>query len=433
MLTAEDPRKIDGELSLKAQKVGTFTTNMKLPVHRWFRYSAGFSSEWVEEEILERSENLKGFVLDPFVGSGTTVLAAEKLGILSQGLEAQPFVRRIAHAKMLWYSDYRTFLVITTGIVEDASKVWKDVDISSSSLTLVKSYTTENLKKLEAIRLSHIRKAQLISPLLSELIWLAITSVLRATSAVGTAQWQYLLPNKTKARVLDPFTALTQKASLMASDMQLVQELGYKATGSIVASDARKMEGVETDSVSLVMTSPPYPNNYDYADATRLELTYWREVDSWSDLHEHVRKHLLRSCSQHTAKDKLSLDTLLESPVVKPIREELQEVCAELAEIRKTKGGRKTYHTMIAAYFVDLGLTWHELRRVCHEGAEVCFVIGDSAPYGVHVPVDRWLGELALAAGFENYQFDKIRDRNTKWKNRKHRVPLKEGHLWVKG
>jgi hypothetical protein len=65
--------------------------------------------------------------------------------------------------------------------------------------------------------------------------------------------------------------------------------------------------------------------------------------------------------------------------------------------------------------------------------SEVCFVIGDSAPYGVYVPVIEWFGKLALAAGFESWSFEKLRDRNIKWKNRKHRVPLCEGHLWVRG
>lgn len=31
--------------AIKARS-GTFTDNMKLPIHRWFRYSAGFSAEW---------------------------------------------------------------------------------------------------------------------------------------------------------------------------------------------------------------------------------------------------------------------------------------------------------------------------------------------------------------------------------------------------
>lgn len=65
--------------------------------------------------------------------------------------------------------------------------------------------------------------------------------------------------------------------------------------------------------------------------------------------------------------------------------------------------------------------------------SRVCFVVGDSAPYGVYVPAIEWLGKLAVAAGFRSYDFEKIRDRNVKWMNRKHRVPLCEGRLWVEG
>ncbi len=104
-----------------------------------------------------------------------------------------------------------------------------------------------------------------------------------------------------------------------------------------------------------------------------------------------------------------------------------------LSQVRETRGGRKCYHTMAAAYFKDLGLVFHGLRKLCRPGASVCFVIGDSAPYGVYLNVDKWLGELALSAGFSAWSFEKIRDRNTKWKNRKHRIPLKEGRLWIEG
>jgi hypothetical protein len=88
---------------------------------------------------------------------------------------------------------------------------------------------------------------------------------------------------------------------------------------------------------------------------------------------------------------------------------------------------------MIIAYFNDLSKVFQELRRVTKKDCKVCFVVGDSAPYGVYVPVDKWLGELAIYAGFDSYEFEKLRDRNTKWKNRKHRVPLHEGRLWIKG
>ena len=97
----------------------------------------------------------------------------------------------------------------------------------------------------------------------------------------------------------------------------------------------------------------------------------------------------------------------------------------------RSHGGKKAYDDMIVAYFADLAQVWKALDRVCTADAEVCFVIGDSAPYGVYVPVEKWLGTLAIAAGFGSWRFEKVRDRNLKWKNRKHRVPLKEGRLWV--
>ena len=88
---------------------------------------------------------------------------------------------------------------------------------------------------------------------------------------------------------------------------------------------------------------------------------------------------------------------------------------------------------MIASYFLDMAKFWIDLRRIVKKGGEVCLVIGDSAPYGIYVPVDKWLGELAVSYGFESFYFEKERDRNIKWKNRTHTVPLKEGYLWVKG
>lgn len=83
---------------------GTFTDNMKFPVHRWFRYSAGFSAEWVEREILRHCHDSKEKIniLDPFSGSGTTLLAAEAVQANAVGFEPHPFIYRVAKAKLGW-------------------------------------------------------------------------------------------------------------------------------------------------------------------------------------------------------------------------------------------------------------------------------------------------------------------------------------------
>ena len=51
-------------------------------------------------------------------------------------------------------------------------------------------------------------------------------------------------------------------------------------------------------------------------------------------------------------------------------------------------------------------------------------------PYGIYVPVDQWMGELAMASGFREFTFQKTRHRNVKWKNRKHRGLSMKGISW---
>ena len=198
-------------------------------------------------------------------------------------------------------------------------------------------------------------------------------------------------------------------------------------------ADARSCSTVPDNRVTLVVTSPPYANNYDYADATRLELTFFGEISGWGDLQPYIRRHLIRSCTQHVPDRSVHLGNVLASPELDPIRDEIQPVCEELLKVRMSRAGKKTYHNMVACYFLDLAQVWLALRRVCKSPSNVCFVIGDSAPYGVYLPTSDWLGKLAIAAGFQSFTFTKTRDRNVKWKNRKHRVPLCEGQLWVKG
>jgi hypothetical protein len=162
-------------------------------------------------------------------------------------------------------------------------------------------------------------------------------------------------------------------------------------------------------------------------------MTFWGDVNGWGDIHDAVRRHLIVSSSQHSSRERLVLEDLLASDSVAAIRHELGQVVHELADVRESHGGKKHYHTMVAAYCRDISLVLQQLRKVCKPGTRMCWVIGDSAPYGVYCPIERWIAELAMAAGFKDYRFEKLRDRNIKWKNRKHRVPLKEGLLWIEG
>jgi hypothetical protein len=406
----------------------TFIDNMKLPVHRWFRYSAGFSAAWVQSVIAEASSRGPTRVLDPFAGSATTLISAEDVGAESCGVESHPFVCRIAKAKLARRSDPLKYRKLAAKIIKDAASQETSIDVYPELIR--KCYRDEALAELDSLRRAYEENAD-GSPA-SELCWLTLVSIIRRVSHVGTAQWQYVLPNKSKANPEFPLQAFDKQVKTFFKDMQKAQEV-KGAFASILETDARTCEGVDSKFANLVITSPPYPNNFDYADSTRLEMTFMREIDGWGDLQGTVRKHLVRSCSQHVSQKSVNLNNVLASRELSPIRSEISAICEELGEVRETKGGRKSYHLMIACYFFDMAQVWRALRSACDSPSRVCFVIGDSAPYGVHVPVYDWMGRLAQAAGFDKWTFEKTRDRNIKWKNRKHRVPLSEGRFWIEG
>lgn len=61
-------------------------------------------------------------------------------------------------------------------------------------------------------------------------------------------------------------------------------------------------------------------------------------------------------------------------------------------------------------------------------------VLGDSAPYGVHIPTDKLMGEMGVCIGFSSYQIEVLRKRGDKWKDnpQRHNVSLQESIFWRK-
>lgn len=417
-----------GAKPTKTRASSTFQENLRLPIHRWFRYSAGFSALWTNQVIREFASE-RPRVLDPFAGSGTVPLEAETRGAASIGVEAHPFVARVASAKLLWHRSPRELMSGCDALLAAARA--EESSLDDYPVLVRKCFPDGTLSTLSALKAAWQELG--CAGGIKELLWLGLVSILRQCSPVGTANWQYVLPKKTKSRVSQPRDAFRARIVDMADDMRARQEQGVQSSAQLLCEDARELASVPDGWAQLVLTSPPYPNNFDYADATRLEQSFLGEVRGWGELQGVVRKHLVRSCSQHVQSSAHDTEAILSDQLLSPIADEIVPVCQTLGTVRLSHGGNKAYHTMVAAYFLDMARVWRSLRRVTARGGDVCFVIGDSAPYGVYVPVEQWMGKLALASGFQAWRFEKIRDRNVKWKNRKHRIPLQEGRLWVKG
>ena len=136
---------------IKVSRSGTFVDNMNIPVHRWFRYSAGFAAQWVEQIINEWGINKKHLVLDPFAGSGTVSVVCDTLGIPSIGVEAHPFVARICKAKLLWATKPERVADFAINVQKQAQKQ-KLHTLDYPSL-VERSYNPDTLASLDILNL----------------------------------------------------------------------------------------------------------------------------------------------------------------------------------------------------------------------------------------------------------------------------------------
>lgn len=424
-------------VGLSRSDLGTFKASLRAPIHRWFTYPAGFSYKGVEEAFKLYGIRPGMTVYDPFAGTATTNLVAKKQGIHSFGIEAHPFVQFVAKTKLFWEFDIsllqREIDSLTDTIRDVCALGLKEAEAGAAFPELVrKCYHPMKLARLWLCREAIFALPN--SPF-RNLAKLGLTNILRSLADVETG-WPYIAPGKPKSSSPDVLGALRDQLYLMAGDVaQTVQQTYPGARTYLIGGDSRERHDIiEDSSVHLSFTSPPYLNNYDYADRTRLETYFWGEAKSWGDITEKVRNKLIMSATTQALRGGFDIERAMSAElraVAPDVAETLQNKVSQLAELRMVKSGKKSYDMMVAGYFNDMLPILREAFRVLKPGAAFILIMGDSAPYGVHIPTEVYLGEIGISVGFNRYEIEDLRVRGGKWKNnpQRHTVALKESIL----
>ena len=417
---------------------GAFKDSLRAPIHRWFTYPAGYSYKLVDAKLDEYRIGSGCLILDPFLGTGTTSLVAKMRSINSVGFEAHPYVHQVAHTKLTWSNDSSELAELATEIVADAHVANRSMDELPDYPELVhKCFTTETLRGLSAIKESITTNCS--TQRSREFFELALAATLRLVTTAG-AGWPYIAPSKHARRksVHDPFEKFAETAHLMISDLVFIESLTIAPSNhEIYCDDAKNLNlYVDDDSVDLMVTSPPYLNNYDYADRTRLETYFLGKYNSWADISRKVRSKLMISATtQITLRDMQHLVDLPNLQNVSPkATRYLRPRIDELYAFRNAKPGRKTYDILVSGYFEDMSEILAACYRALRPSGSFILVIGDSAPYGVHVETERVLGDIASDIGYTDYSVEVIRSRGEKWagNSQRHHVKLKESILTIR-
>jgi len=364
------------------------------PGYRWLPYKEAFSPDLVRA-ILAHWSAIEGVLLDPFAGSGTSLLVALEQGLDAVGVELLPYA--------CWAADvvvraHQADGAALRDIVTSATAIARTRSVSEGGALPVPAaswaLSAEVTGALLALRGALPARGSGIEAGLAHLALLSVVERVSVAVKDGTSlrHRERERPGRTtrpgrkgqKLTSSQVFDIFVTAADAIADDVPKMPDGG---PGRVLLGDARRLPlGCET--VGAAVFSPPYPNRYDYSALYQLELALGGFVHSPEGLRR-VRKSLLRSHLEAPSAD----DPILDDPGVVAV---LRAVAAA------AKGGpseRGRTLRMLVGYFDDMQYVLAELARVLRPGAPAACVVATQTYFGHPVPTDVMLASLARRAG----------------------------------
>jgi DNA modification methylase len=388
--------------------------------HDWYRFVLSFPPHLVREYIKKFELNKNNVVLDPFCGTGTTLVEAKLAGMKAVGLEGNPFPHLASTVKTDWALEADILSSRTRQIADEAIKILKSQGIDDN-FPFEKEH--KNLKTLspEAEKLILTNS---ISPLPLHKTLVLFETLKQfenepfyrhALLALGNAL-VYKISNlhfgpevgvkspKIDVPVISNWLLEIDK---MVNDLRQVKGMSFPKA-EVHLADARNLDVIEPNSVNAVITSPPYPNEKDYTRTTRLESVLFEFINSKEELRE-LKKRLVRSNTRGIYKSDDDDKWVAEFPEIQRIAEAIEK---RRIELDKDSGFERMYARAAKLYFGGMAKHLSELRKVLRPGAQLAYVVGDQASYlRVMIRTGQILGDIAKSLGYELVDIDLFRTR----------------------
>lgn len=218
-------------------------------------YPARFINDIPKELIRLLAEDKNGIVLDPFCGSGTTLLEAKKAGMKSVGIDLNPIACLISRVRTSTIPV--NFLATAELVATEAQKNMND-EIDIPAIPNLNHWFKHEIQTAIAALLQQINAVEDIG--LSDPLRLALSSIIvRISNQESDTRYAAIENNHTAEEVFSGFVSACRKV-----DSSLSHAIGFSES-SILCKDILKVTPDEIGSnISLVITSPPYPNAYEY-------------------------------------------------------------------------------------------------------------------------------------------------------------------------
>ena len=392
------------------EKLPTAVTANKYPVHKWFNFVAGYSPEYVNlviENFLYRNKRMPNGIIDPFAGCGTTNVVANEMDIPSYGIERNPFFYKIGYTK----SNADKTLPFVRGIADEFyeinNKSKSNISVLSNDAQkyLLKMYTVDDLEKLLAMR-------DRVSEYRDFKYYMGYTFLSKILEYVTNSKTDgiYKAPTSTKKSLSIDEAMLKAKICFLEGENDICESKSNYIYDSCIEYN------FPWDNVDMVIFSPPYLNNFDFAEMTRLQMYFWNEAKSWREISDKHRNHMLVNTT--TALKLVRSEEIqkkYKESLPKILNDKIEPIVNELERLFKEEKKSKDYYKIIYPYLGQMKIVLNKCLNSLNQNGEIHIVVSDAAFYGIHIDTQEYFKDLLLEAGVKDVNIIRMRDRGDRW------------------
>lgn len=358
------------------------SNNVTTATHGFFKYPCKFIPHVPRWAIQRYLQEPKDGLLDPFCGSGTTLVEGVLHGKTCYGVEIDPLGRLLTEVKTTKFSENELLVISETrkkllrNLENRSSRVWIPF-IPNMRLW----FSEQACWELGRIRWEIDDNTER-ETLIRKFLYVCLANIIRRVSnADDQSPKPYVSRNieKNGIQAIPAFAESSAKLLSRVTEFSLSKNLGRCL---IVGKDALTLAKEQIPgSVALAVTSPPYINAFDYVRSLKLE-NFWLGLVSANELQELRKRHVGSECVQ------------VEDAMPGHDLEILDQSLEKIYSVDK----KRAY--IVFDFFKAMEDNLKSVFDILQPGGAYCIVIGDSNIRGTIVETHHILMRLGLKHGF---------------------------------
>lgn len=350
-------------------------------IHRFGKYPATMIAPMQYELLSLLVANHKGFktLLDPFMGSGTTLVEGSNLGLKVFGIDINPYAILLGEIKLHSFKE-SDLLQMNKRIYDKL--VAKDYKYKMHDFPNINKWFRQDIKE----SLSRIRSIIMEEPnqWIRKFLWVCLSEVVYSHSNDRTSTFKLHAKNNEDIGLIKNNCVNAFKKSIERNQKFLL--INKSPNVEIFSGDSSTVLNKLTDnSIDVICTSPPYGDNATTVTYGQASILFLKWMD-FKDLK--CEEILLQNYSKIDSESLGGKKNACDLPNIRSA----QKYIDYLSESKKVK---------VRNFIIDYYKVLSQLTRVLSNDGYMLFTVGNRRVDGIIQPLDKITKEIFYELGLK--------------------------------